>query len=162
MIFISSLWSNQLIKGQQIRNWIKKARLDWNWSSFEDLIFCKKIKFDYHWLLINSFPKPFQIHPVLIPNAYLSRKREKIAPRTLFSNWKNRGKQASGNPISSHSQSFLRCPTGSLTSPEANQTFTLHKSIQNREISVWFVLENLKFDSSYLCIINLFWLFVCV
>jgi hypothetical protein len=70
----------------------------------------------------------------------------KIASRNPNPNSKNRVTQASGNPISSHSQSFLRCLTGSLIPPEANQTFTLPKSIQNREISVGFVLEISKFD----------------
>ena len=147
MIFISSLWSNQLIKGQQIRNWIKKARLDWNWSSFENLIFCKKIKFDYHWLLINSFPKPFQILPVLIPDAYQLKEKEKIALETLFKNWKIRVLGATGSPSFAPIQLIPSRPLHSLRSLESIQTLISFKTIKNQGIPVSVCSYFSKFDS---------------
>ena len=135
------------------------------WQKWQDWIgidqvlkiwFYTKIKFwlslNGDWFLPKTVSNPSNINTWCIP----IKKNRKIALETLFQCSKNRGAQASGNPTSSRFQSFLRCLTHSLASPESIQTLTLHKTIQNHRIRVWFVLENLKFDFTYSCIINIF------
>ena len=63
MIFIASLWSNQPINASNFEIGPKKARLDWNWANFENLIFMKKsnlIIIDYWSNLSQNNAKTFQ------------------------------------------------------------------------------------------------------
>ena len=156
MIFIPSLRSKKLTKASKFRNLINMARLDWKLIKFWKFDFVQKSNLIYIecWLILaNYHPKSFYYKYMM--HTY-QKKNGKIALETLFQSSKNRGAQASGNPTSSRFQSFLRCLTHSLASPESIQTLTLHKTIQNHRIRVWFVLENSKIVFHYSCIINMF------
>ena len=160
MILFAFLWSNQLINASNYKIISNLARLDWNWSSFENLIFMKKSNLIsiQCWLILSKISlKSFQYIYTMHINQ--EKKKNGSSNPNLSSNF--RALQANSNPYSSRFQSILRCQTHSLVSLQSIQTFTLPKSIQNREIPVWFVLKNLKFDYSYSCIINLFWLCFC-